>query len=210
MKSVSDLGRDDARNRTKPQPGSGCGGGGREAWTLGAAVLCARGVPRAAALVGLRQVRALRACNASHQEWRGAHRVPTVALAVERDGLRAVAQVRAPAVHRLLQGARRAQRAPLPLGGRAAGRCGGRLGGQSRARPVLARSGARHPGDGGDADSRTHGQGRQVPPLRRQRGHRRRAHRRGQGARDASLRSPALCAPARPRARDTACACPAS
>ena len=66
-------------------------------------------------------------------------------------GRRNLAQVREPAVHRRLQGARRAQRHAPAHRGAAAPRRDRRLGRQSCAGPVLSRRAARHPGDDRDA-----------------------------------------------------------
>src|SRR3546814_682683 len=73
--------------------------------------------------------------------------------------LRGVAEVRKSAIHRGLQGTRRAQRAPPPRRRSEIARRDRRVGGQSCAGPRLSRQAARRSGDDRDAEDDAAGEG---------------------------------------------------
>src|SRR3546814_11361602 len=81
--------------------------------------------------------------------------------------LRGVAEVRKSAIHRGLQGTRRAQRAPPPRRRSEIARRDRRVGGQSCAGPRLSRQAARRSGDDRDAEAEAPAEG---DAARQQRG----------------------------------------
>ena len=98
-----------------------------------------------------------------------AHALPAVAHALGHHRGRDLAEVREPAIHRLVQGARRAEPAGAADAGAGGRRRGRDVGRQPRAGRGLSRPAARHPGHDRDAAAHAVREGREHAPVRRPR-----------------------------------------